>query len=44
MRKAHPKGMLHTVYGDYKEHRRKKKEERRKAREKAKSEKKTKGK
>ena len=27
-RKLYPKGMLHTVFGDYKEHRKKKKEER----------------
>ena len=26
-RKAYPKGMLHTVFGDYKEHKKKKKEE-----------------
>jgi len=26
----HPKGMLHTVFGDYKEHRKKKKEEHKK--------------
>ena len=42
LRKAHPKGILHTIYGDYKEHRRKKKEERRRAREKSKAEKKKK--
>jgi len=33
LRKTYPKGMLHTKFGDYREHRKKRKEERKKKRE-----------